>query len=100
MAPSSLTVGLIQLTVGDDPAVNLPATVAMIRDAAAQGAQLVLTPEATNLLSPDRDWQARVLQREARDPTLAALRAEADEAHDDGERAAAQRRLREARRAE
>ena len=79
MAPSSLTVGLIQLTVGDDPAVNLPATVAMIRDAAAQGAQLVLTPEATNLLSPDRDWQARVLKREARDPTLAALRAEAQD---------------------
>ncbi|MFC0202470.1 carbon-nitrogen hydrolase family protein [Paracoccus rhizosphaerae] len=74
-----MTVGLIQLTVGDDPAVNLPATVAMIRNAAAQGAQLVLTPEATNLLSPDRAWQARVLQREDRDPTLAALRAEAQD---------------------
>lgn len=77
MVPASLTVGLIQLTVGDDPAANLPLTVAMIRDAAAQGAQLILTPEATNLLSPDRAWQARVLRPEDQDPTLAALRSEA-----------------------
>ncbi|WP_265501862.1 carbon-nitrogen hydrolase family protein [Paracoccus beibuensis] len=72
-----MTVGLIQLTVGDDPAANLPVTVTMIRNAAAQGAQLVVTPEATNLLSPDRNWQTRVLHREDRDPTLSALRSEA-----------------------
>lgn len=77
--PSSLTVGLVQLSVGDDPAANLPATVALIRQAAAHGAQLVLTPEATNLLSPDRAHQARVLRLEADDPTLATLRAEAQE---------------------
>ena len=77
MSPASLTVGLVQLTVGDDPAANLPQTLAFIREAAAGGARLVLTPEATNLLSPDRDHQRRVLRPEGEDPTLAALRAEA-----------------------
>lgn len=75
--PSSLTVGLVQLSVGDDPAANLPATLALIRQAAAQGAQFVLTPEATNLLSPDRARQRLLLRPEDRDETLAALRAEA-----------------------
>ncbi|MGP9805550.1 carbon-nitrogen hydrolase family protein [Paracoccus sp. NSM] len=72
-----MTVGLVQLTVGDDPALNLPATLDLIRQAVAQGARLVLTPEATNLLSPDRAHQARLLRPEADDLTLAALRAEA-----------------------
>ncbi|WP_410217241.1 carbon-nitrogen hydrolase family protein [Paracoccus sp. (in: a-proteobacteria)] len=77
MAPSSLTVGLIQLTVGDDPALNLPRTLALIRQAAARGARLVLTPEATNLLSPDHVRQRQLLRPEAQDATLAALRVEA-----------------------
>lgn len=75
--PAGLTVAMLQMTVGDDPAANLHETQQMIREAVARGARLVLTPEATNLLSPDRKWQAGVLQPEARDPTLAALRAEA-----------------------
>ncbi|MBM3604132.1 MAG: carbon-nitrogen hydrolase family protein [Alphaproteobacteria bacterium] len=75
-----MTVGLIQLSVGDDPGTNLAATVPLIREAAAQGARLVLTPEATNLLSPNRDWQAQVLRPEAGDPTLSALWAEAKSA--------------------
>jgi deaminated glutathione amidase len=78
MSPASLTVGLVQLTVGDDPAANLPQTLDLVRQAAAGGARLVLTPEATNLLSPDRDHQRRVLRPEGEDATLAALRAEAE----------------------
>ncbi len=46
-------------------------------EAAAAGAQFVLTPECTNLLSSNRDHQRRVLRAEADDPTLAALRDEA-----------------------
>ncbi|MDO5648741.1 carbon-nitrogen hydrolase family protein [Paracoccus sp. (in: a-proteobacteria)] len=76
----ALSVALIQLTVGDDPMANLRDTVPLIRQAAAQGAQFILTPEATNILSPDRDWQARVLHPESSDPTLSALRAEAQAA--------------------
>ena len=69
--------GLVQLTVGDDPAANLPQTVALIRQGAAGGADFVLTPECTNGLSSSRDHQRAVFHHEADDPTLAALRSEA-----------------------
>jgi predicted amidohydrolase len=65
------------MTSGDDPVVNLPVTLGMIRDAASQGAGFVLTPEVTNCLSGSRKQQNLVLQHEADDITLAALRKEA-----------------------
>jgi predicted amidohydrolase len=70
---------LVQLTVGDDPAENLPQTLAYVRSAAQQGAQFVLTPECTNALSSNRDHQRSVLRHEDHDETLAALRAQAVE---------------------
>ncbi|NCU19516.1 carbon-nitrogen hydrolase family protein, partial [Candidatus Falkowbacteria bacterium] len=70
--------GLVQLSVTDDPATNLPVTLGLVRQAASAGAGFVLTPECTNLLSSDRAWQAEALRHEAEDETLAALRAEAD----------------------
>lgn len=69
--------GLVQLTVGDDPAENMPETVALVRAAVAGGAGFVLTPECTNGLSSNRARQREVLRHEADDPTLAALRDEA-----------------------
>ena len=69
---------LVQLSVTDDPAANLPVTVGFIRQAAAAGAGFVLTPECTNLLSSDRALQRAVLAHEEDDATLSALRAEAD----------------------
>lgn len=72
-----MRVGLVQLTVGDDPAMNVLQTVGLIRQAVAGGAELVLTPECTNGLSSSRDHQRTVFYHEADDPTLAALRAEA-----------------------
>jgi predicted amidohydrolase len=69
--------GLVQLNVGDDPAVNLPVTVDLVRRAVAGGADFVLTPECTNALSGNRAHQRSVLRHEADDPTLAALRDEA-----------------------
>jgi len=72
--------GLVQLTVGDDPAANLAETVALVRAAVAGGASFVLTPECTNLLSANRDHQRHVLHLQATDPTLAALRVEAQAA--------------------
>lgn len=71
---------LVQLSVSDDPAQNLPVTVDFIREAAARGAGFVLTPECTNLLSSDRAHQRAVLRHENDDLTLAALRAEAERA--------------------
>lgn len=72
-----MRVGLIQLTVSDDPAANLPSTLALVRQAVAGGAGFVLTPECTNALSSNRAHQRNVLQPEDQDQTLAALRAEA-----------------------
>ncbi len=69
--------GLVQLTVGDDPAENLPETVALVRAAVAGGAGFVLTPECTNALSSNRTRQRELFRAEADDPTLAALRDEA-----------------------
>jgi predicted amidohydrolase len=68
--------GLVQLTVSDDPAQNLPETVALVRAAAQGGAGFVLTPECTNALSSNRARQRTVLRQESEDPTLAALRDE------------------------
>ena len=70
--------GLVQLSVSDDPAANLTVTQALVAEAAGAGAGFVLTPEVTNCLSSDRAHQARILQPEAQDQTLAALRAQAD----------------------
>jgi predicted amidohydrolase len=69
--------GLVQLSVGDAPAANLPVTLDLVRQAHAGGAGFVLTPEVTNCLSSDRAHQRAVLHHETDDPTLAALRAEA-----------------------
>ena len=71
---------LIQLNVSDDPAVNLVATLGFVRQAVAAGAGFVLTPELTNGLSSSRAHQRSVFRHEADDPTLAALRAEAEAA--------------------
>jgi len=72
-----MRIALVQLTVGDDPAANLPETVAHIRAAAAAGAGFILTPECTNALSSSRERQRALFHPEETDPTLAALRAEA-----------------------
>lgn len=69
--------GLIQLSVSDDPAANLPVTLDLVRKAHAGGAGFILTPEVTNCLSSDRIHQRTVLRHEGDDATLAALRDEA-----------------------
>ena len=69
--------GLIQLSVTDDPAVNLPVTLDLVQQAASGGADWILTPEVTNCLSSDRNHQRHVLRHEDQDETLAALIAEA-----------------------
>ncbi len=68
---------LIQLTVTDDPAANLVATMGYVQAAIAGGATFILTPEMTNCLSSSRDHQRQVFRHEGQDETLAALRAQA-----------------------
>ncbi len=65
---------LVQLNASDDPGANLPVTRDLIDQAARQGAGFVLTPEVTNCVSNSRAHQAKVLQHEADDITLAGLR--------------------------
>jgi predicted amidohydrolase len=65
---------LIQLNVSDDPAANLAGTLDLVRAAVNGGADLILTPECTNVLSTSRAHLAAVLQPEDSDQTLAALR--------------------------
>jgi deaminated glutathione amidase len=64
--------GLVQMRTGVDVACNLADASVLIRDAASQGAQYVLTPEVTNIFesNPER--------------TKAAARTEADDISVDG----------------
>jgi len=77
MTGAAMLCGLIQLTVSDDPVANLAVTLAHVRRAAEAGAGFVLTPECTNLLSSNREYQRTVFRPEEEDRTLAALREEA-----------------------
>jgi predicted amidohydrolase len=72
-----MRIALVQLTVTDDPVANLAATLGFVRQAHAQGAEFILTPECTNGLWSNRAKQKALLRREEDDPTLAALRDEA-----------------------
>lgn len=65
---------LLQLTSSDDPKENLVVTERAMRDAAAQGAGFILTPEVTNCVSLSRRRQQEVLHPEYNDPTLVRLR--------------------------
>ncbi len=66
--------GLVQINASDDPVANLPVTAELVRRAAGGGADLVLTPEVTNIVSASRTHQNEVLSLEEDDHTLAALR--------------------------
>ena len=44
-APARFRIGLVQMRMGSEPAANLDAAVAGIREAAARGAQIVCLPE-------------------------------------------------------
>ena len=68
---------LLQLTSSDDPGRNLDMVLELVRQAAADGAELVVTPEVTNCVSASRKRQDAVLKRESEDVMLATLRKEA-----------------------
>jgi predicted amidohydrolase len=72
-----MRVGLVQLCVSDDPVANLPEVRRLVQQAAAGGAEFILTPECTNGLSSSRAHQRAVFHYEADDPTLQALRDDA-----------------------
>ena len=51
-APETFRAACIQLTSDRDPAVTFPTAEALVREAAAGGASLVMTPEVTPMLEP------------------------------------------------
>lgn len=71
---------LLQFTASDDPSANLVMVRDMVRQAAADGAGFVLTPEVSNCVSSSRRHQIDVLCDQADDPFLAAMRVEAAQA--------------------
>lgn len=71
---TKLPIALVQLSSTDDPAVNLPVTEAYVREAAAGGAKLIVTPEVTNMVSMSRAQQNEKLRTEVKDATLERLR--------------------------
>lgn len=72
-----MKVALLQITSSDQPADNLAMVRGMIRDAAAQGAEFVLTPEVTNCVSTSRAHQQAVLEPQEGNSFLAGLIEEA-----------------------
>ena len=64
----------VQMRSGRDPLANRDAAVALVRDAAGQGADYVQTPEMTSLVERSRAALFDKVGPEERDPTLAALR--------------------------
>jgi len=69
----TLRVALVQFTAGDDPAANTESLARYINEAADGGAQFVLTPEVSNIISSSRSHQEQVLSQQEDDQTLRAL---------------------------
>lgn len=69
----------IQLRSGEDVAENVRAASALIREAAAGGAQFIATPENTTLMAPDAGAKLASSFEEADDPALPAFAALAKE---------------------
>jgi len=73
------TAACVQMTSGREPAGNIAAASALIREAKAAGADLIMTPEITNMLEPKREAMLAKALPEGEDTALAAFRALAAE---------------------
>src|SRR5919112_2837072 len=74
MNPNRFTAACIQMRSGRDVLKNRDDAVALIREAASQGADFAQTPEMTSLVCRDRAELFSKVGPEAQDPVLAALR--------------------------
>ena len=68
-----LTAACIQMRSGTEPAANLAAATALIRQAAGQGARFIATPEMTNLLDIRPGMARPKVRPEATDESLPAF---------------------------
>jgi len=69
----AFTAACIQFAAGPDPEPNLREVSALVRRARDSGAELILTPEASNFIESGRRRRDKA-RREAEDPFLAAMR--------------------------
>ncbi len=69
---TSFTAACIQMCSGRDPQVNIDNVATMVRQAARQGADLIMTPEMTNIIDSPRASVAAKVRRE--DSCLAVAR--------------------------
>ncbi len=76
----TLDIALLQINGARDPAANIETLLPMIAEAAAGGAQLVCTPEVSDMVEPKGDLNVQKAQTEADHGVLAALRAAARDA--------------------
>src|SRR5919112_4512742 len=74
MNPNRFTAACIQMRSGRDVLKNRDDAVALVREAASQGADFAQTPEMTSLVCRDRAELFSKVGAEAQDPVLAALR--------------------------
>jgi len=77
--PLRFTVGLVQMTSGTELGANLAAAGELIREAAGKGARLVVTPENTTQIEPDKTRMLAEAQPEATHPAIASFAALAQE---------------------
>lgn len=75
--PEALKVALVQLRTPDNQADALEHVLPLVREAAAGGAKLILTPEGTNILEQRREKRLAKVVTQGEDPVVAALRDEA-----------------------
>jgi predicted amidohydrolase len=77
----TLRVGLIQTRTPASHAAALDHVAPLVREAAAQGATFIATPEGTNILQKDKDRLLPQLALLANDPVVRGLQALAKELH-------------------
>ncbi|MDQ0464456.1 putative amidohydrolase [Caulobacter ginsengisoli] len=70
----TLRAGLVQLRTPTDHAESLAQAAPLVRRAAAEGAQLICTPEGTNVLQKDRAKLIPALKSQDEDPVVLGLR--------------------------
>ncbi len=68
------TVACVQITSGQDPAANLAATSEWVREARSAGANLIATPEVSNVMGLRRREMAALVRPESEDPSVAGYR--------------------------
>jgi len=72
-----MKIAVLQMTAGIDPADNARTLVQAVRDAKAGGAEMLFTPEMSNMIDRNRARAAVTIRSEGEDPVLAEVRAAA-----------------------